>query len=74
LSGTLSRDLTDALSFMMSMRTKANLHQRDHALPLNNLVRPSDLSAVEREMLKGSLAVIRSFQQHLQRHFKLDAL
>jgi len=74
LSATMSRDLVDALRFMMSMRMQVNLHQRTLGLPFDNRVQLSELSALERSMLKGSLAAIGTFRQYLHRHFKLDAL
>ena len=37
-------------------------------------MRMSALSTLERDRLQDSLAIIKRFRQHLQQHFRLDAL
>ena len=41
---------------------------------VDNLVRMSGLSTLERDRLQDALGIIKRFRQHLQQHFKLDAL
>jgi signal-transduction protein with cAMP-binding, CBS, and nucleotidyltransferase domain len=41
---------------------------------VDNLVRMSGLSTLERDRLQDALGIIKRFRQHLQQHFKLGAL
>jgi signal-transduction protein with cAMP-binding, CBS, and nucleotidyltransferase domain len=41
---------------------------------VDNLVRMSGLSTLERDRLQDALGIIRRFRQFLQQHFKLGAL
>ena len=66
--------LAVALHLLMSLKLENNLRQREAGEPLNNLVRPASLSASQRDQLQAALAVVKRFRQHLNRHFKLDAL
>jgi CBS domain-containing protein len=74
LDADLARDLVEALHFLMGLKLKNNLYQRQLGQPASNLVRLSSLSTFDRDRLKDSLAIIKRFRQHLQVHFKLGAL
>jgi CBS domain-containing protein len=74
LDGDLARDLVEALHFLMGLKLKNNLHQRQLGLPVDNLVRMSELSTLERDRLKDSLGIVKRFRLHLQQHFRLGAL
>ena len=74
LAADLARDLVDALHFLMGLKLKNNLRQRQLQLPGDNLVRLSEFGTLERDLLKDSLAIIKRFKQHLRQHFKLDTL
>ena len=74
LSAALAQDLIDALRFLMGLKLQSNLRQRELALPMDNLVPIAELATLERDRLKDSLAIIKSFRQYLQQHFKFDAL
>jgi CBS domain-containing protein len=74
IDADLARDLTEALHFMMGLKLKNNLAQRQAGRPVDNLVRMSSLSTLERDRLQDALGIIRRFRQHLQQHFKLGAL
>jgi len=70
----LARDLTEALHFMMGLKLKNNLAQRQAGRPVDNLVRMSGLSTLERDRLQDALGIIKRFRYFLQQHFKLGAL
>jgi CBS domain-containing protein len=70
----LARDLVEALHFLMGLKLRNNLAQRQLGQPVDNLVRMSTMSTLERDRLKESLAIVKRFRQHLQQHFKLGAL
>jgi CBS domain-containing protein len=70
----LARDLTETLHFMMGLKLKNNLAQRQLGKPVDNLVRLAELSTLERDRLQDALGIIRRFRQFLQQHFRLGAL
>ena len=70
----MARDLTDALHFLMALKLRHQLHQRQRGEPASNLVRASDLGTLEREPFKDSLTIIKRFRAFLHQHFRLDAL
>jgi CBS domain-containing protein len=74
LDAALARDLVDALQFLMGLKLKNNLRQRQMGTTPHNLVKLSELGTLERDLLKDSLAIIKRFKQHLHIHFKLEAL
>ena len=74
LDAALARDLTDSLHFLMGLKLRHNLHQRQLQQPADNLVRLSQFGTMERDMLKDALAIIRRLRQFLRVHFRLDAL
>ena len=74
IDANLARDLSEALHFMMGLKLKNNLAQRQAGRSVDNLVRMSSLSTLERDRLQDALGIIKRFRQHLQQHFKLGAL
>jgi CBS domain-containing protein len=74
LDAELARDLSEALHFLMGLKLKNNLAQRQRGLPADNLVRLPRLSTLERDRLQDTLGIVKRFRQHLQQHFKLGAL
>ena len=74
LDADLARDLVEALHFLMGLKLRNNLAQRQLGQPVDNLVRMSTMSTLERDRLKESLAIVKRFRQHLQQHFRLGAL
>jgi CBS domain-containing protein len=74
LEPALARDLTDALHFLMGLKLAHQLRQRQLGQAPDNVVLPSALATMERDMLDDALAIIRRFRQHLAHHFRFDAL
>ena len=74
LDTALARDLTDALKFLMELKLKNNLRQRQMGKEAHHQVKLSELGTLERDLLKDSLAIIKRFKQHLRMHYKLDSL
>jgi CBS domain-containing protein len=74
LDAALARDLIEALHFLMGLKLRNNLAQRQLGQPPNNLVRMSTMSTLEGDRLKESLAIVKRFRQQLQQRFKLGAL
>ena len=74
LHADLGRDLIEALHFLMGLKLRYQLRQRTAGDAPDNLVRPSDLSTMERDQLKDALAINRRFRALLRQRFTLDAL
>lgn len=74
LPAELSRDLTDALHFLMGLRLSHQLDQRAAGAMPGNVVKASALRALEREPLRDSLAIVKRFRLFLRQHFKFDSL
>ena len=74
LSAPLAHELTGALHVLMALKLDHQLRRRDAFEVIDNLVRPAELAATERDTLKEALAVVRHFRQHLRLHYRLDAL
>ena len=74
LPAPMARDLIEALHFLMALKLDNNLRQRRAGQAVDNLVRLSALSTLERDLLNDTLAIIKRFRQHLRLHYRLDAL
>ena len=74
LDAALARDLVDALHFLMGLKLRHQLRQRQLGQAPGNLVLPSAMATMERDMLTDALAIIRRFRQFLAQHFRFDAL
>jgi len=70
----LARDLTDAVHFLIGLKLANNLRQMADGRTPDNSIRLSELGTLERQALKDSLAIVRSFKQWLGRHYRLDSL
>lgn len=67
----LACDLIDALHFLMGLKLKSNLQQKQLGQPLDNLSHLSSLGTLDRDQLKDALAIIKRFRQHLQLRYQL---
>jgi CBS domain-containing protein len=74
LPAALARDLNDALQVLMRLKLDNNLRQRAAGAAVDNVVRLADLGTLDRELLRGTLAIIRRFRHHLREHYRLDSL
>jgi CBS domain-containing protein len=70
-TGTFSREfgreLTGSLYFLMTMRLDAQL------AAATALVRPSELSSLQRDLLRDAFQVVKQFRDIVRRHFNLGA-
>jgi CBS domain-containing protein len=74
LDRELGRDLSEALHYLMGLKLRHQLSQRQRGDPPGNLVRPSDLSLMDRDQFKDALAINKRFRALLRQRFRLDAL
>jgi CBS domain-containing protein len=74
LDADLGRDLLEGLHFLMGLKLRHQLLQRRAGQAPGNLVRPSELSTLERAQLKDALAINKRLRALLRQRFRLDAL
>ena len=61
------RELTEALRYLMTLKLDAQLHE----IHGSSLVRPAELSTMERDLLRDALQIVKKFREMLRRHFNL---
>lgn len=69
---TFARELSDALGYFMELRLKSQL--RAHLAGTTegeSLLRPSDLTTLDRDLLRDALRVVKRFREIVRNHFKL---
>jgi len=64
-----ARELVEALRYLMTLKLDAELA----AVEGSSLVRPSELSTMERDLLRDALQIVKKFREYLRRHFNLGA-
>jgi CBS domain-containing protein len=74
LSSETAADLTQSLHFLMGLKLKAGLDEMALQKEVSGNVQISQLSALERDLLKDALSVVKKFKTLLCSRFKLDAL
>jgi CBS domain-containing protein len=74
LDATFSRDLQEALHYLMGLKLRHQLRQRSAGRQPDNELRRSELSTMDGDQLKAALAIVKRFRALLRQHFRLDAL
>lgn len=67
-----ARDLSEAFGYFMELRLKSQL--RAHlagTVEGESLVRPSELTSLERDLMRDALRVVKRFRDIVRNHFKL---
>jgi CBS domain-containing protein len=67
-------DLREAFNLMMLVRVRHHLKQMNQGKPLDNYIQPSELSMIQRSMLKISFKTIERLQSQIEIRFGLTAL
>ena len=62
-----ARELTEALHFLMTMRLDAQIAERAST----SLVKPGELSTMERDLLRDAFQVTKHLREMVRRHFNL---
>jgi CBS domain-containing protein len=73
LDRELASQLIDAFSALLGLRLQARLEKMRLHQPLDNFIRPADLSKLERDLLKESLRIAKRLKDLVRRHFHLAA-
>lgn len=74
LAASEAEELTETLHFLLGLRLKAGLAEIDVGQPVSGGIPVQKLSALERDLLKDALDVVRRFRQHVRRRFRLESL
>ena len=72
LPAAMATDLTDSLHFMMTLKLKAGLAETDTGRPMMGQVPTNRPSSLERDLVKGALAVVKRFKVLVRHQFHLD--
>jgi CBS domain-containing protein len=70
----LAQDLRETLAFLHALRLQHGLDEIAQRRPPDNLIDPSSLSTLERDLLKDALGVVKRFRQLIGHHFQLQRL
>ncbi len=74
LEDKMGAELSDCLSFFMELKLKAGLAELDSGRAVTGRIDPARLSALERDLLKDTLAAVKRFKALLRLRFHLDAM
>ena len=69
LSDTMAQNLAEALDFFMAKRLDVALTTQDRTA---RAVNPNHLSALEKDLLKECLAMVKDFKTFITHHYRLD--
>ena len=67
LSQEFARELTQALHYLMTLRLDAQLAEAASG----SLVRPGELSSMERDLLRDAFRIVKQLREVVRRHFNL---
>jgi CBS domain-containing protein len=68
LTTDFARELTQALRWLMTLRLDGQLAETKSG----SLVRPAELSLMERDLLRDALQIVKRFREMIRRHFNLQ--
>jgi CBS domain-containing protein len=68
LTPDFGRELTQALHYLMTLRLDGQLAEAASA----SLVRPAELSSMERDLLRDSFQIVKQLREIVRRHFNLN--
>lgn len=69
----LGQDVAEALSYIMDLRFRANLHILESGSGTPNQVDFANLSTLERDLLKDALQVVKRFKNVIRHHFRITS-
>jgi CBS domain-containing protein len=68
LTPDFGRELTQALHYLMTLRLDGQLAEAASA----SLIRPAELSSMERDLLRDSFQIVKQLREIVRRHFNLN--
>ena len=70
----MGTDLTESLHFFMGLKLKVGLADLAIGKPVMSAVNVSQLSSLDRDLLKDTLGVVKRFKELLRHRFHLEAV
>ncbi|RUQ36410.1 MAG: cyclic nucleotide-binding/CBS domain-containing protein [Candidatus Competibacteraceae bacterium] len=67
-------ELTEAFTYLSTLRTEAGLEKALQGLPQDNYLNPKSLNKLKRELLRDSFKVVNEFKKFISYHFKLGMI
>ena len=67
----LGEDLSQAFEFLLGLRLSARLEKMRLHQPLDNFIRPGEVTKLERDLLKDSLQIVKRLKEVVRHHFHL---
>jgi CBS domain-containing protein len=74
ITPALGADLTQSLHFLMGLKLKAGLADMETNRPISGVIDVSQLTSLERDLLKDALGVVKHFKTLMRSRFRLDTL
>ena len=74
LSPEFARDLSETLAYLQSLQLKFGLQKAQQGKTIDNLITLSQLTTLERDLLKDAFVVVKRFKQHISHQFRLHIL
>ncbi|MCH9813136.1 MAG: CBS domain-containing protein [Epsilonproteobacteria bacterium] len=74
LDRELTGDLIESFTFLLTLRLKLNLEKIDKNIDPDNYIKPSQLTKLEKDLLKDSFKTVDKFKKFLTFHYKLNML
>ncbi len=69
LPSDLASDLSEAYSFLQTLRLKGQIEKLREGKPPDNYINPEKLSKLERDLLKDTLKIVEEFQGFIERRY-----
>lgn len=73
-SPSFAIELSEAFSYMSTLRVQAGLDKVKKGLPQDNYLSPKALNKLERELLRDSFKIVNEFKKFIGHHFKLGMI
>lgn len=74
LSTEFANELSEALAFLQTLQLRLGLQKSQQGKAIDYVLALTQLSSLERELLKDAFVVVKRFKQHLHHQFKLHLL
>jgi CBS domain-containing protein len=67
-------EITESFNFLLTLRLKFRLEKTDRDEKVDNYINPSQLTILEKDLLKDCLKIVNKFKKFINYHFKLNLI
>ena len=68
----MASELIEAFELLVRLKTQAQLDKIDNNMPITNSINLTNLTKIQRDMLKDSFKIVNNFKKFISNHFRLD--